>query len=76
MRTIETFTQAVAVATAVPIAGGADALLVTATLSSGCTLTLLDGSTVAIGNQTLGTVIRIKCAMATFAAGTLVALRA
>lgn len=56
--------------------GRADALFVTATLSSGLTVTLLDGTTLTLGNQTLGTWIYIQCTRATFAAGTLVALRA
>ena len=47
---------------------------VTATLSSGITLTLPGGATVALGNQTIGTLIPIRCTMATFAAGTCVAL--
>ena len=55
--------------------GPADALLVTSTLSSGVTVTLLDGTTLALGNQTLGTYIYIQCTRATFSAGTLVALR-
>lgn len=77
MKNIESFTAAVACTTAVAITGGhADALLVTATLSSGITLTLTDGTTVALGNQTLGTLIPIRCTVATFAAGTVVALRA
>lgn len=61
--------------TAPRIPGGvASAILVTATLSSGITLTLPNGDTVALGNQTLGTLIPIRCTIATFAAGTCVAL--
>jgi hypothetical protein len=87
MNTVQTFTKAFAATTAVPFArnsdgtnnnylplGVAKAILVTATLSSGITLALVDGTTVALGNQTLGTIIPISCTMATFAAGTCVAL--
>lgn len=70
------YTTGVAATTAVDFSiGRADALLVTATLSSGLTVVLLDGTTLALGNQTLGTYIYVQCTRATFAAGTLVALR-
>lgn len=77
---INAYNFAVAATTAVAFTspsiplGVASAILVTATLSSGITLTLPNGSTVALGNQTIGTLIQIRCTMATFAAGTCVAL--
>ena len=74
--TFQSFSRAIAATTATPFSiGVADALLVTATLSSGCTVALVDGTSVAIGNQTLGTLIPMRCTQATFAAGSLVALQ-
>ena len=55
--------------------GPADALYVTATCSSGLTLTLPSGSTVAVGNAVIGTIIPIPSTQATFAAGGVVALK-
>lgn len=56
--------------------GIADAVLVTATCSSGLTLTLADGSTtVALGNVLIGTLVPIRCTKAVFAAGSVVALQ-
>lgn len=57
----------------------ADGVLVTATLSSGCTLTKSPGTgggTIAIGNQTIGTYIPIPCVSAEFAAGGLIFCKA
>jgi hypothetical protein len=39
------------------------------------TLTLPGGTTVAVGNATIGTIIPIQCTTATFAAGGVVAMR-
>ena len=54
--------------------GIANAILVTSTMSSGLTVTLPNGATVALGNQETGTLIPIRCKAATFAAGSCVAL--
>lgn len=56
--------------------GTADALLITATCSSGLVLTLSDGSTtVDVGNALIGTLLPIRCTKAVFAAGSVVALQ-
>lgn len=55
--------------------GTAQALLVTATCSSGLVLTLVDGNTVDVGNAVIGTIIPITSTKATFGAGTVVAMR-
>lgn len=55
--------------------GAADAVLVTATCSSGLTLTLPGGTTVALGNVLIGTLLPIRCTKAVFSAGSVVALQ-
>lgn len=75
--TFVSFKQAEAGTTdTVPNLAPADGFLVTATLSSGATVTLTDGTTVAIGNQTLGTYIPLACTKVVFGAGSLVFVRA
>lgn len=70
------FPVAEAATTATPFTIGlAKAVYITATCSSGLTLTLPSGGTVAVGNATIGTVIPIACTVATFAAGGVVAMR-
>ena len=54
----------------------ADGFLVTATLSSGATVTLAEGGTVAVGNQTIGTFVPLRCTKVVFAAGSLVFVQA
>lgn len=75
--TFVSFKQAEAATTTVDCTfAPADGFLVTATLSSGATVTLADGTTVAIGNQTLGTYVPLACKSVAFGAGTLIFLRA
>lgn len=55
----------------------ADGFLVTATLNAGGTVTLADGGTVDIGNQTIGTFIPLRCTKVVFGgAGSLVFVQA
>ncbi len=74
------FDYAIAASTQVPFTtaqlpfGIASAILVTETLSNGITLTLPNGTIIALGNQVIGTLIPIRCTTATFAAGSCVAL--
>jgi hypothetical protein len=79
MASLPTFTsyaQAVAASTGVAYSiGTADALYVTATCSSGLSLTLAGGGTVAVGNAVIGTIIPIASTAATFAAGGVVAMK-
>lgn len=79
MASLPTFTSyasAVAAATATPYSiGTADALYVTATCSSGLTLTLPTGGTVAVGNAVIGTIIPIPSTQAAFSAGGVVAMK-
>lgn len=79
MASLPTFTsyaQAVAATTNTDYSiGQADAIYVTVTCSSGLTLTLPSGSTVAVGNATIGTLIPIASTRAAFSPGGVVALK-
>jgi hypothetical protein len=79
MASLPTFTsyaQAVAATTTVAYSiGAADALYITATCSSGLTLTMPGGGTVAVGNAVIGTIIPIASVSAAFAAGGVVAMK-
>lgn len=74
--TFTSYAQAVAATTDTNYSiGQADALYVTATCSSGLTLTLPSGSTVAVGNAVIGTIIPIPSTKAVFSAGGVVAMK-
>lgn len=74
--TFTSYASAVAATTATPYSiGRADALYISATCSSGLTVTLTTGATVALGNATIGTIIPVASTQATFAAGGVVALQ-
>ena len=69
----ETYTAAHDAATGVAFPFTASAVLVTSTLPVGASLTV-NGVAVTIGAQPTGTLIPIRCTMATFASGDLLAL--
>lgn len=69
-----TYLTAEVAATGVAFTKTANAVYITATTSSGLSLTMEDSSSVAFGNVTIGTIIPVRCTKATFAAGGVVAL--
>lgn len=79
MASLPTFTsyaQAEEASTGVPHSfGTADAILVTATCSSGLVLTMPGGATVDCRNAVIGTIIPIPSTQAAFAAGRIVAMK-
>lgn len=56
--------------------GYADGFIVADTLVGGATVTLADGGTIAIGAQTLGTFVPLRCTKVVFGAGSLVFVQA
>lgn len=71
----QVYTVAAVATTAVATSPAAHGVYISATCSSGLTLTLTDGTTVAVGNATIGTFIPIRCTTATFSAGGVIFLK-